>query len=108
MTNGTRTNHGFRERDEISQPLIDLVLYVVVPCVLGFRSASYGALVHAIAVLCLVALVPQMLLDRYYDSVIPGLGYLLAAVPALLLGTFCFFIARFIRRRQRSNANTGD
>ncbi len=90
------------------QPLIDLLLYVFVPCVLGFRSASYGALVRAIAVVCLLALVPQMLLDRYYDSVIPGLGYLLVGIPSLLVGTFCFFIGRFIRRTRRRNADPHD
>ena len=53
----------------------------------------------------MLAIVPQMLVDRYYDSVIPGIGYLLAVVPALLVGTFCFFIGGFIRRKRRGNAN---
>jgi hypothetical protein len=87
------------------QPLVDLVFYVALPCVLGFRSTSYRALVRAIITLCLLALIPQMLLDRYYDSVIPGVGYLLAGIPALLIATLCFLIRRFVQRRPHNNAN---
>lgn len=80
------------------QPLLDFMLYVALPCIFGFRSASYWTLVRTIAILCLAALIPQMLLDRYYDSVIPGIGYLLVGIPALLIASLCFFLRKFFKR----------
>ncbi len=85
------------------QPLIDLVVYVVIPCFIGLRSASFRKLVVAIVLLCLVALIPQMLIDRYSESVIPGVGYLLMGIPALVIATICFFLKRLFKRRSSND-----
>lgn len=89
----------------ISQPIIDLMLYVIAPCVLGLWLNTYAALARAIAILCLLAAVPQMLLDLSQESVIPGIAYLLSAIPALLIATLAFVAKRFMQRKRRSHGN---
>jgi hypothetical protein len=51
-------------------------------------------------------LIPQVLVDRYYGSEIPGVGYLVVSAPALLLATVCFLIRRFIQRLRNKDACT--
>jgi hypothetical protein len=86
------------------QPVIDLFLYVATPCILALRAKSYRALVRNVVVLCLAAVVPQILVDRAMEITIPGAGYLLVGIPALVIATICFLARGFVERRLARHA----